>query len=612
MLKNYLLLVCLLAGNLLLHGQSSEDLYQKADLSNMSFFKPNAGNWQIIGEVTADLKKNEVFNTESGTGILVNLPNTKQKSNLFTTMEHGDIDLDLEFMMAKHSNSGIYLMGRYEIQLLDSWGKKNPGYGDVGGIYARRDKNGKNFEGNAPRTNAAKAPGLWQKMQIEFQAPRFDALGKKTQNAKIIRVVLNGTVVQENVELTGPTGGPAFAEEGPKGPIMIQGDHGPVAFRNIRYKTYEPIKLKPENLTYAIYKGDFRGIPDFSKLKPIQSGKQETLTQEVVSENEKFIYYVKGTLDLPEAGIYQFDLNARGMGELKINGKIVLPYAWREQSGSVELEAGNTPFEIIYHKPDSWYLSGLGFYIAGPGLRSTPLHLLSSLPLSNPVNPIGISVGNQTEITRCFIDYRQTPESPRRRIVHAISVGFPDGTSFTYDADRANLAQAWKGDYLNSTPMWNDRGDGSSRPLGTLLPIQDKAGMNTLTSENASWSDDFPAMMNYRFRGYAVDDNQNPTFIYHVGNASVSDKISPEDEGKSLLRELTVNGKTDLPLSFLLGSGKEIKEQKNGLYSIDQRYYVQVNGKGGAKVRSNGNEQQLILTIEAKGNENKASYSIIW
>ncbi|MEZ4847740.1 MAG: family 16 glycoside hydrolase [Bacteroidia bacterium] len=612
MRKNYLLLLSLIGFFGSLWGQPSSDLYQSADFSTLSFFKPNAGNWQIAGNATADLNKNEALNTEPGQGILVNLPNDKQKSNLFTVMEHGDIDLDVEFMMAKHSNSGIYLMGRYEIQLLDSWGNKNPRYGDVGGIYARRDENGRDYQGNAPRSNASKAPGLWQNMHIEFQAPRFDALGHKIQNAKVIKVILNGTVVQENVELTGPTGGPAFAEEGPKGPIMIQGDHGPVAFRHLRYKLYEPSDLKAEKLTYSLYTGQFNQLPDLTKEKPISSGSMESLTQEVVTENEKFIYVVKGELDLPASGAYAFDLSVRGNGVLKVGGKTVLDYGWGDRKGTVELEAGKQPFEIIYHKPDGWYPNGLGLFISGPGIRTKALHTLSSLPLSNPENPIYISVENETRITRCFMDYRS--EGKNRRIVHAISVGFPEGTSFTYDPDRANLVQVWKGDYLNATPMWNDRGNGSSRPNGTLVPLQDRAGMNVLTNPDAAWPEEIAELSQYHFKGYTVDENNNPTFHYLFGQTTFTDKVSAEDGGKSLLREIKASGSdTQLPTFLLLGSGEKIKDLGNQLYSVDDHFYIRLNSKTPkAEIRTSGVEQQLILPIQVKGKEVAISYSIIW
>ncbi len=126
-------------------------------------------------------------------------------------------------MIPKGSNSGIYLMGEYEVQVLDSYGKETVGPGDMGGIYVTA----------APRKNACKKPGEWQKFVIEFQAPRF-AEGKKTANAKFLKVTLNGEVIHENVEAPKPTTSCLTGKEAPTGPLMLQGDHGPVAFRNLK------------------------------------------------------------------------------------------------------------------------------------------------------------------------------------------------------------------------------------------------------------------------------------------------------------------------------------------------------------------------------------------
>ena len=85
-------------------------------------------------------------------------------------------------------------------------------------------------------TNAAKAPGEWQSFDIVFRAPRFNADGKKTEDAKFVSVKLNGKTIHENVAAPKPTGSELPGGEKPTGPIMLQGDHGPVAFRNIRAK----------------------------------------------------------------------------------------------------------------------------------------------------------------------------------------------------------------------------------------------------------------------------------------------------------------------------------------------------------------------------------------
>jgi hypothetical protein len=108
-------------------------------LTDMSFWtQKDKTNWQIVGDVTADLSKHDAFTTAAGTGVLANLPSPQNKGNLLSIAEYGDVDVSFDFMMASHSNSGFYLMGRYEIQLLDSWGVKNPTSGDCGGVYKRR------------------------------------------------------------------------------------------------------------------------------------------------------------------------------------------------------------------------------------------------------------------------------------------------------------------------------------------------------------------------------------------------------------------------------------------------------------------------------------------
>jgi hypothetical protein len=125
----------------------------------------------------------------------------------------------------------VYFQGRYEIQILDSWGVKAPGSGDCGGIYERW-KDDKGYEGRPPRVNASLPPGQWQTYDVWFRAPRFDAAGKKTADARFVKVVHNSKVIHENQTVTGPTRAAMFDDEKLLGPLMLQGDHGPVAYRN--------------------------------------------------------------------------------------------------------------------------------------------------------------------------------------------------------------------------------------------------------------------------------------------------------------------------------------------------------------------------------------------
>lgn len=108
-------------------------------MRDLSFWQPTkAGNWRIAGAAEADFRKNHHMTATKGEGVLVNLPDDKNRSNLVSVPEYGDVEVAFDFMMAQHSNSGFYLQGRYEVQLLDSWGRLQPAFNDCGGIFARR------------------------------------------------------------------------------------------------------------------------------------------------------------------------------------------------------------------------------------------------------------------------------------------------------------------------------------------------------------------------------------------------------------------------------------------------------------------------------------------
>lgn len=135
--------------------------------------------------------------------------NQKSGGNLITKEEFEDFKLHVEFRYPEGSNSGIYLRGRYEVQIIDSYGME-PESHFLGGVYGFLD----------PTVNAAKKAGEWQTYDI-------------TLNGRLVTVELNGIEVICNRPIPGITGGALDSREGEPGPIMIQGDHGPVEFRNI-------------------------------------------------------------------------------------------------------------------------------------------------------------------------------------------------------------------------------------------------------------------------------------------------------------------------------------------------------------------------------------------
>ncbi|MBD2699881.1 DUF1080 domain-containing protein [Spirosoma sp. BT702] len=588
-------------------------------LNDLSAFVSPTANWQILGGVRADLSKDNTLVTDKGTGVLANIPMAKMppdaqnpyKYDLFTSLQHGDVDLELDYMMAVKSNSGVYLQGRYEVQLRDSWEIRTPNVHDNGAVYERwddkRPDGQKGYEGHAARQNASRAPGLWQHIKISFQAPRFNSNGpggvpQKTENARVIRIELNGVVVQENVELTGPTRGSAFADEKSLGPIRFQGDHGAVAFRNIRYVAYDKPRPELVNLKYAVYKGKFEKEPAYDKTAPESEGATTVLSANVSRIPNEFLIRYTGTLRVSEAGEYKFNLGVPGGGGLmKINNQTVIsPGEWNAR-GQATLAKGDLPFELLYSKFVDWAQPAIGLTIAGPGIREYVIGDGAG-GSGEEADPILVEANTNTML-RSFMDMPGEKNTQGRtlRVTHAVSVGSPEQVHYTYDLDKGALVQVWRGMFLDTTPMWHERGDGSSRPMGMVQRLGAPVFfLAKLGSAQTNWPADTTGS-GYHPKGYVLDDNDRPTFRYQSFGASVDDKIRTLGEGKGIQREVTIaNPPSDLYARLV--SGSTISALENGTYMVDGQAYVRIDDVAGAKpsIREANGRQELIVPVKGK------------
>jgi len=203
-------------------GAVPQDNPFKGSLDGWRFKGPAERNKWKVGKASLDAADAHKVTVAEGKDELVNAE--AHSLDAYTEATWGDCVIEVEVMVPKGSHSGVYVMGEYEVQVLDSFGKEKVGQGDMGGIYAAA----------APKVNASKAPGEWQKFVIDFRAPKFDAEGKKTGNAVFVKVELNGQVIHERIEMKAPTPGGLTGKEVPRGPILLQGDRGPVAYRNFK------------------------------------------------------------------------------------------------------------------------------------------------------------------------------------------------------------------------------------------------------------------------------------------------------------------------------------------------------------------------------------------
>lgn len=163
-------------------------LFNGRDLTGWKSYGPGANNWHAEGGI---------------------LRNTAGGTNLVTERTFTDFKLHVEFRYPKGSNSGIYLRGRYELQVEDTPGTE-PNLLGIGAIYGHL----------LPNELAALGPDRWQSYDVTL-------IGRR------VTVVLNGKTVIADQLIPGPTGGAIDSHEGLPGPLYLQGDHGPVEFRNL-------------------------------------------------------------------------------------------------------------------------------------------------------------------------------------------------------------------------------------------------------------------------------------------------------------------------------------------------------------------------------------------
>jgi hypothetical protein len=188
--------------------------------------------WRLVEDGAMEVVSGKLTPEETAAATTGRKPDSLW-DGLRTKREFADVQLHLEFRTPAEvkgagqgrGNSGIFFMGLYELQVLDSY--QNPTYvnGQLGSIYKQ----------HPPLVNPARPPGMWQAYDVVFIAPRFDETGKLLSPARLT-AFLNGVLVQHDSILRGPTlyrGQPHYMAHAPQLPLVLQ-DHGnPIAYRNI-------------------------------------------------------------------------------------------------------------------------------------------------------------------------------------------------------------------------------------------------------------------------------------------------------------------------------------------------------------------------------------------
>ena len=608
---------------------------EQLPLENMNGFRNQAGNWIIVGDVTADRnidvhtvsehkttskkkKRKKKNNTEpakpviykSGSGVLYNNYSATKKDHLLSEWEHGDLKLEMEVLIPKGSNSGIYLQGRYELQIKDSWGTKQPMHNDFGGIHRNwEEKEPHVFRGIAPLTNAAKAPGLWQKLKIHFQAPRFNSQGEKIENARFVYVDLNGIRIHNNVEVPLPTGGPISKTEAALGPLMIQGDHGPMAFKNIKYQLLADTDISISSLSYKTAKANFKGLETLNTAISTTEKNAKNIDITATNEEDNYGIVYNGILNVNKQSNYTFTIGFTGGIDFEIDGKSVIRNnsadAQQELKKTISLTPGAHKFKLTNIKSAGWRAPRLGLTIAENNGNPKQFHALDSYPPSiNSVSPIYVQPNAKPVLLRGFVNFKGNG----KRLSHTIGVGTPDGINYVYDLAAANLIGVWRGDFVDATPMWHNRGNGSFNPKGAVQwtflnqPIAALPTMQTKFPKTGITPD-------FKSLGYTIDsDTGLPLFKSEYEGVTVTNKIKPSSNKTHLMHEVSFSKTSPENWYYKIASGT-IEVLKDGSYAInDQGYYIKILSDQQPTIRTINEESELLIPV----NGSTIKYEIIW
>ena len=609
---------------------------EQISFENLNDFKDQAGNWQIVGDVTVNRgvdvhheptkehdakkkkkkkKKNEpaplkAVEFSPGTGIALNINSEEQRDALVTNWEHGDIKFEIEVLLPKGSNSGIYLQGIYEFQLRDSWEVKSALMSDMGGLHNNWETaEDKIFRGIPPMSNAAKAPGLWQKIKIHFQAPRFNSAGEKIANAKFVTAELNGVLVLSNVEVPTHTGGPIEKNEVAKGPLLIQGNHGPVALRNFKYQLLKESSVALSSLSYKTYKGDFQDLKDISDHYKVAQGQANKIDVNSIGEEDEYGIMYVGKINIEEEDTYTVSLGYTGGVKLILANKKLFENNLPDGEGllqeEIKLTKGSHSFILINIKSAAWRAPRLGMTIESAVTNPKSFHVLDSdPPRVNSTSPILVDAETEPRLLRGFVSFKGN----EKRLSYTIGVGTPQGVNFVYDLGAANLVGMWRGDFVDATPMWHNRGNGSFKARGMVNWTFLNQPIAQLETPNSAFPETGTAP-NFVAKGYSIDKNSGlPIFKHEYKGVVIENKMTVDATETYLIQEVSFS-KIGLTNWYLKLASGDIQKSADGAFVIGgQQYYINVLSGQTPRIREVVGESELVLPVDGTS----IKYEIIW
>jgi len=550
--------------------------------------------WQLAGNI---FMNGETENTEPGSEIVYH-PRNEKPLPFTPGIIHGDLDLDLDFMLSEGSQLTIDFKNRYALLLYPGGTFNSMSEKKVSGIYDQ---------------NAFKAAGLWQHLHVRFINPEFDASGKITGAARLEDVILNGKQIKpEGAFELAETMDEKLTEEisfepNTKGP-------GAIALRNIRYKTYTDDRITLAGVQYSVFKGIFKEYDTLKTLTPLRTGNTDSLHWKVGDKRAQVAF--AGTMNVPQTGAYLFRLRAGGPAWLLIDNKeIVNNHGTRDFVrpfyDSVYLKAGDHPFQVIYANYDQ----SLVLDYEGPGIPFTRLSDPAAERHEEQIEPLEYVVTTEPGIQRGFFMHHGVVNT------YTMAIGIPGGINYAYDMNTYSLLSAWRGRFIDVSNMWTSRGESQRElPLGTVLELSGTPTVQFLADEKGLWQDTVAADITpFTKRAYRIDTDGLPVFQYTFRGATIEDRWRASADGKGLTRSVTISNAAEVSdVYFLLGNGSKVEKVPQGGYAIDDKAYFLsepsgIDNKALNIVKAGDGRYALMLPLAGPaGKRVSFQYTILW
>lgn len=368
-----------------------------------------------------------------------------------------------------------------------------------------------------------------------------------------------------------------------------------------------------KDLKFALYLGNWKSLPDFSKLKPHREGViADNLVQIKLDDyKNEFGVVFTGKLNAPRKGSYRFYLTGDDGLRLLIDGKEIINCdgihpAGDIKEGSAQLEEGPHEFRLEYFQGGG----EIAVFAAwkGSNFDITPLSAWTpkgwekgtKAKQKKDFDPIPLVVKDEAVLYRNFIAGAGN---------RGIAVGYPGGVSIAWSAEQMNLALVWRGAFMDASKHWNSRGGGYQPPLGydVLSPAEGEP-FAVLPSVESPWPVKQERAPGYAWKGYRLDAKRYPTFLYEWSGVKVEDRC--EAEPNKLIRKIKLGSAVPTGTFLRLAKGKI--EAKDGGFQVTAGK-LNLEGRGFENKFLIHAADALIagenLLLPVKGNEITITYS---